>query len=158
MEVKIGVFLKEINSSDILCIDTSILIYHLEEIKPYDELTRLLIEKIAEGHFLCNISTLTITELFTKPYRLKDYGKIALFEEFIGSLPNTRIQPIDYEISKFAASLRADYNLRTPDSIILSTAFITKSRHFVTNDTALKKVKLEGLKVLILDEYLEEPS
>lgn len=154
MEVKVNAFLKEINRSDIICIDSSIIIYHLEKIKPYDELTRLLIEKIAEGHLLCNISTLTITELLTKPYRLKDYDKIVLFEEFISSLPNTRIQPIDYEISKFAASLRADYNLRTPDSIILSTAFITKSGRFITNDIALKKIKLEGLKVLVLDEYL----
>jgi len=154
LEIKINAFLREINSSDILCIDSSILIYHLEEIKPYDELTKLLIGKIAWGHLLCNISTLTITELFTKPYKLKDYDKIALFEEFISSIPNTRIQPIDYEISKFAASLRADYNLKTPDSIILSTAFITKSTHFITNDTAFKKIQLEGLKVLILDEYL----
>lgn len=154
MEIKINAFLREINSSDILCIDSSILIYHLEEIKPYDELTKLLIGKIAGGHLLCNISTLTITELFTKPYKLKDYDKIALFEEFISSMPNTRIQPIDYKISKFAASLRADYNLKTPDSIILSTAFITKSSHFITNDTAFKKIQLEGLKVLILDEYL----
>ena len=154
MEVKTNVFVEEINKSDILCIDSSILIYHLEEIKPYDELTRLLIGKIAESHLLCNISTLTITELFTKPYRLKDYDKIALFEEFISSLPNTVIQSIDYEISKFAASLRADYNLKTPDSIILSTAFTTKSSHFITNDTAFKKIQLDGLKVLILDEYL----
>jgi len=155
LEVKVNAFLNEVNKSGILCIDSSILIYHLEEIKPYDDLTRALIQKIAEGRLSCNISTLTITELLTKPYRLKEHNKISLFEEFINSLPNTLIQPVDYEISKLAASLRADYNLRTPDSIILSTACITKSGLFITNDIALKKVKLEGLKVLIMDEYLK---
>ena len=154
MEIKSEQFLKEIAGSDILCIDSPVLIYHLEKVKPYDELTRILIKKIADNQTSCIISALTITELLTKPFRLKDDKKIALFEEFIGSLPNTTVKSIDYEISKKAASLRADYNLRTPDSLILSTAVKTGSKLFITNYIALKKIKTDNLKILILDDYL----
>jgi len=77
-----------------------------------------------------------------------------VFEGFISSLPNTKIQPVDYNIAKFAASLRGDYNLRTPDSIILSTALITCSEAFITNDIFLKKLNIKDIKILILDEHL----
>lgn len=154
MEIKSEQFLKKIAGSDILCIDSPVLIYHLEKVKPYDELTRILIKKIADNQTSCIISAMTITELLTKPFRLKDDKKIALFEEFIGSLPNTTVKSIDYEISKKAASLRADHNLRTPDSLILSTAVKTRSKLFITNDIALKKIKTDNLKILILDDYL----
>lgn len=154
MEIKTGNFVEKLNELSILCIDSSILIYHLEKIKPYDELTRLLIEEIASGNIFCNISSLTITELFTKPYKLKDFNQISIFEEFINSLPNSKIQPIDYNIAKFAAKLRANYSLRTPDSILLSTAVTTKSEYFFTNDNSFKKIEMEELKILVLDEYL----
>jgi predicted nucleic acid-binding protein len=137
-----------------VCIDSSVLIYHLETIKPYDILTKTLIEKIAEGEIFCNICALIITELLTKPYRIKDFDQISMFEGFISSLPNTKIHPIDYNIAKVAASLRGDYNLRTPDSIILSTNLVTCSDAFITNDNSLKKLNIKDIRILILEEYL----
>ena len=123
-------------------------------VKPYDILTRVLIEKIAKGEIFCNISVLTITELLAKPYRLKDYSQISVFENFISSLPNTKIQPVNYSMARYAASLRGDYYLRTPDSILLSTALITNSDVFITNDILFKKINIEDIKILILDEHL----
>jgi predicted nucleic acid-binding protein len=155
LEIKAESFLEEINNSEKICVDSSILIYHLEDIKPYNKLTKILIREIAKSWILCNISALTITELLTKPYILQDAEKIRLFEDFIKSLPNTSIQAIDYGIAKMAASIRADYNLKTPDSLILATALQTGSQLLFTNDIALKKVKSEKLRVIIFDEYLE---
>lgn len=152
--MEVNDFYKKLNDLKRLCIDSSILIYHLEIIKPYDILTKALIEKIAKGEIFCNISALTITELLAKPYRLKDNNQISVFEEFINSLPNTKIQPVDYDIAKFAASLRGDYNLRTPDSIMLSTALITCSNAFISNDISLKKINIKDIKIIILDDYL----
>ena len=152
--MEINGFYKKLNGLKSFCIDSSILIYHLEIIKPYDTLTKVLIEKIAGGELFCNISSLTITELLSKPFRLKDNKKVLVFEEFINSLPNTKIQPVDYNVAKLAASLRGEYNLRTPDSIMLSTALITHSEAFITNDIFLKKSEIKNIKILILDEYL----
>ena len=152
--MEVNGFYKKLKNLKSVCIDSSVLIYHLETIKPYNILTKALIEKIAGGGIFCNISALTITELLAKPYRLKDYVQVSVFEGFISSLPNTKIQPVDYNIAKFAASLRGDHNLRTPDSIILSTALITCSDAFITNDISLKKLNIKDIKILILDEYL----
>jgi predicted nucleic acid-binding protein len=152
--LEVNGFYEKLKNLKSVCIDSSVLIYHLETIKPYNILTKALIEKIAGGGIFCNISALTITELLAKPYRLKDYGQVSVFEGFISSLPNTKIQPVDYIIAKFAASLRGDHNLRTPDSIILSTALITCSDAFITNDISLKKLNIKDIKILILDEYL----
>ena len=154
MEINTDLFLKELKELKDICLDSTILIYHLEKIKPYDNLTRLLLDKIASGYTFCNISTLTITELFTKLYKLKDFHKISVFEQFINSLPNSKICPVTYNIAKFAALLRADYNIRTPDSILISTAYITKSDYFITNDISLKKINLKDLNIIILDDYL----
>lgn len=145
---------KKLKSLKSLCIDSSILIYHLEKIKPYEVLTRLIIEEIASGNMFCNISALTITELLAKPYRVKDYNQISVFEGFITSLPNSKIQPVEYSVAKLAALLRADYNLRTPDSILLSTALNTGSEYFVTNDIFFKKINIKDISILVLDEYL----
>ena len=152
--MEVSEFYEKLNNIKSVCIDSSILIYHLEIVKPYDILTRVLIEKIAKGEIFCNISVLTITELLAKPYRLKDYSQISVFENFISSLPNTKIQPVNYNMAKYAASLRGDYNLRTPDSILLSTALITNSDVFITNDILFKKINIENIKILILDEHL----
>ena len=154
MEIKVKEFLEDLKRSGNICIDTPVLIYHLELIKPYDELTRILIKKISGNQTICFISTLTITELLTKPYRLKDLQKIRLFEGFIRTMPNTKIKSIDYDISKKAASLRAEYKLRTPDALILATAIMTGSDLFITNDIALNRFKIEGLKTITLDDYI----
>ena len=152
--MEVNGFYKKLKDLKSVCIDSSVLIYHLEIIKPYDILTKALIEKIAGGEIFCNISALTITELLAKPYRLKDYGQVSVFEGFISSLPNTKIQPVDYNIAKFAASLRGEYSLRTPDSIMLSTSLVTSSEAFITNDISLKKLNIKDIKILILDDYM----
>lgn len=155
MEIKEEAFLRKIDSAGNICIDTAVLIYHLEEIEPYNNLTKILIAEAANNRAACIISALTITELLTKPYSLKDGEKIRLFEGFIRSLPNTTVKAIDYGIARMAASIRADNSLRTPDSLILSTAVHTGCELFITNDIALKKIRTDLLQIIILDDYLE---
>jgi len=57
---------------------------------------------------------------------------------------------IDAETAKRAATLRAKYNLRTPDALQVATALEFDCQAFLTNDIALKRVT--ELRVLILDE------
>ncbi len=155
MEVGTGKqFLDKLYNVKEVCLDTSIFIYHLEDISPYNILTKIIVEKIAAGEIFCYISTLTVTELLVKPHKMKDMRKISLFEEFIQSLPNTKIQDIDYNIAKNAAKIRANLNLRTPDSILLATAFKNKGSCFITNDISLKNIHVEDIPILVLNDYL----
>ena len=82
--------------------------------------------------------------------------RILLFEEFIQSLPNNYIQDVDYEVAKKGALLRAEYNLRTPDAILLATALISHSDCFISNDLNLKKTDIEGVSILILEEFFAD--
>ncbi len=118
-------------------------------------MTHHLVRVIAAEIISCTISALSVTELLAKPYKLKDIEKVRLFENFIKSLPGTEIQSVNYPVAKLAASIRADYNIRTPDAILISTAFNAGAQCFITNDIALKKVSLTGLEVLIMDDYLK---
>jgi predicted nucleic acid-binding protein len=155
MEVEAGKhFLDKLYKIKEVCLDTSIFIYHLEDISPYNILTKILVKKIAAGEIFCYVSALTVTELLTKPYKIKDIKKISLFEDFIQSLPNTKIQDIDYNIAKRAAKIRANNNLRTPDAILLATASINKSSCFITNDVSLKNISVEDISILVLNDYL----
>jgi predicted nucleic acid-binding protein len=154
LEVRSKKFLEAIESADNICIDTPVLIYHLEDIDPYNKLTKIFIKEVASNRITCTISALTITELLTKPFSRNNIEKVKLFDEFIKSLPNTIIREIDYEVARKAASIRAIYKLRIPDSLILSTAFQTGSQLFITNDIALKKIRTDFLKITVLDDYL----
>ena len=135
-------------------LDSSILIYHLEDIKPYSMFTREIFTFIANGSLECVLSTISITELLTKPFKEKKESQIAIFETFILSLPKTRIVAPIYSIALQSAMLRAKYGLRTPDAILFSTAKEEGCDAFITNDIPLKKLENEGIAVIVLSEFL----
>jgi predicted nucleic acid-binding protein len=69
-------------------------------------------------------------------------------------LPNVTVVAPDYETSKDAARLRARYTLRTPDALLVATARRQAAQAFVTNDRALRRIKGEGVAILVLGDYL----
>jgi len=56
---------------------------------------------------------------------------------------------ISSQIAEEAASIRANFNLKTPDAIHLATFIHSKADYFVTNDKGLKN--FNSKQVLILD-------
>lgn len=158
MEVKNQEFLSDLAEAKEVCLDSSILIYHLEDIKPYSFLTASLITKVAQGELDLTISTLSLTELLTQPYRQKNEEKISRFEEFIFSLPYTSFIEVNLAIAKEAARLRAIYNIRTPDAILMATAINKKVDIFLTNDEILKKVSREKVSVLVLEDFIRDKA
>jgi predicted nucleic acid-binding protein len=135
-------------------LDTSILIYHLEDIGPYADLTEAAFSAIAEGLPRAVISTISITELLVQPFAKGEEDRITIFEQFILSLPNTDLIPPTYGIAKEAARLRAKYAIRTPDALLISTALSEKAEVFLTNDSRLRSLKAEGVSILVLDDFL----
>jgi len=146
-------FAKELAHFKKIALDTSILIYHLEDVQPYSELTEVVFVMLANGSFTGIFSTLSVTELLVKPFAEGKEEQIAACERFIRSLPNTVLVAPGYEIARKAASLRGRYRLRTPDALLLSTALNEKAEAFLTNDTRLRGVEAEGIAILVLDDY-----
>ncbi len=147
-------FVKDLKTIKLAVLDSSILIYHLEDCEPYSELTQVLISMIGRGAIACIISTISITELLSKPYSDGDTKKIARIRSFIHMLPNTRIAAPDEETADYAAYLRGVYGLRTPDALLLAAVKREKADALVSNDRHLKRIEKEGIRIILLDEYL----
>jgi predicted nucleic acid-binding protein len=135
--------------------DSSILIYHLEDIRPYADLTETIFGAVMEGSIKAIFSMISVTELFVRPFSENQIDRISTLERFLFSLPNTDLVPPDYSISKEAARLRAKYRMRTPDAIILATSLREKAGTFVTNDARLGMIKGEDIEILVLDNFID---
>lgn len=137
-----------------VCLDSSILIYHLEDLAPYAELTELIFVLLAKGEFSAILSTISVTELLVKPMASEKEDQIEVCERFLQGLPHTDIVAPDYEIAREAARLQGRYGLRTPDALLLSTSLKRGAKAFLTNDAELKRAGVEGIAILLLDDYL----
>jgi len=89
-----------------------------------------------------------LSEVLVVPFRT---GKSQLAEQYIEILTmseNIEIFDINTEIAIESAKIRADYSIKTPDAIQLSTAKYSMVDYFLTNDFPLKVFK--DLKVIKL--------
>ncbi len=68
--------------------------------------------------------------------------------------------PTDIYVAQEAASLKATYNLKTPDAFIVATGMVSQVHHLVTSDkewrTKLAPLK-NRIKVTMLRDYLTTP-
>ena len=154
MEVERMEFQKELKKLKKVGLDSSILIYHLEDLEPYANLTENIFAAVAEGFLSAALSTVSVTELLVQPFAAGQQDRIAAFERFLFSLPNTELKSPDYPIAREAARLRSKYKLRTPDALLLATSIDEKADAFITNDGRLRTLKAEGLVILVLDDFL----
>lgn len=135
-------------------LDSSILIYHLEGLMPYAKLTEVVISSLAQGDLSAVISTISVTELLVKPFAEGEEERIRICEDFLRGLPHVTMVAPSYEIAREAARLRDLFKLRTPDALLLATALKEGAEAFLTNDEELRRVKGEGITILVLDDYL----
>jgi predicted nucleic acid-binding protein len=135
-------------------VDTAILIYHLDDTKPYSDLTEAAFGAIAGGSPGAVLSTISVTELLVKPYADGDADRIEALERFLLSIPNTALVPPGYGVAKDAARLRAKYGIRVPDALLVATARSERAQAFLTNDARLRRLKAEGIAIIVLDDYV----
>jgi predicted nucleic acid-binding protein len=152
--VRIARFVGELTRFARIAIDSSILIYHLDDTKPYSELTEATFAAIATGAPGAILSTISVTEVLVKPYADGETERIDVVEGFLLSLPNTVLVAPGYVAAKDAARLRAKYGVRAPDALLVATARSEGAQAFVTNDAGLRRLKAEGLTVMVLDDYV----
>ena len=125
----------------IVGIDTQIFTYVLENDKIFADRALLVINDLAIGKYTGIFSSVGIIELLTGP---KKMGRFSLAQEYLKRLesyPNLSIRNLNENNIDIASTLRAKYNLRTPDSIHLATAIEAGAETFYSNDRSLKKVK-----------------
>ncbi|MGH7456023.1 MAG: type II toxin-antitoxin system VapC family toxin [bacterium] len=72
------------------------------------------------------------------------------------TLPNLLLSQLDEEIAVKAATIRADYKLKTPDAIQIAAAIVGGARLFLANDTIFRRVK--EIEVVMLDDFVSKKS
>lgn len=155
MGIKRAEFVVALDRLSRVGLDSSILIYHLEDMIPYAELTEVAFAALGEGSLTAVLSTISVTELLVRPFAEDRAERIAIFERFVLSLPNTTLISPGYATAKVAARLRAKYNIRTPDALLVATALEEQAAAFLTNDSRLRRLQAEGITIVILDDYIE---
>lgn len=120
-----------------LFLDTCVLIYFLEGHAEFGPAAKKLLAKVEKGDLTASISTLTLTELLTGPYRDKNDLLALEYHALLFHFPHLAIVDIDVDIVAEAARIRGTYNYSTPDSLLLSAALQVKAAAFVTTDRKL---------------------
>jgi predicted nucleic acid-binding protein len=136
--------------------DSEVLIFHLEKVQPFEALSRMALEHVASGKIQGIISASSIIELYSGPYKSGDKILLERLEEFILNMPNTIIQAVDYNIASHAARIIADTGLSVRQALLLAAASSAKKGCLLTGDQALKNPPVKGLKVLIMQEFIQQ--
>lgn len=132
--------------------DASVLIYHLEGLAPYSDLTGELLTRVADGSLRLVVSVLTAAEVLAGPYRSGAGAKVEQATAFVIGLANTDLVDVTFAIADRAAWLRA-YGLRMPDALVMGTALVRGADVLLTNDSGFRRPIPGAPRVLLLDDY-----
>ena len=129
-------------------LDSSILIYFIEAHPAYETLAQKVFESIETGRNIGVCSTLSLLEVLVQPYRTQNDQIVNRFYGLLTTYPHMNWVNLSIEVADLGARLRAEYELKTPDAVLLATALHSHATGFIGNDSKLKRVK--ELEVLVL--------
>jgi predicted nucleic acid-binding protein len=145
--------IKKLKSKTVF-LDTAPLIYYIEENRNYSPILNKLFLANSKGDFLFQTSVITLLEVLVYPMRANEQQLVEEYQNILCNSTSIDIIDLTIEIAIKAASLRAKYGLKTPDSIQVATALNASSDYFLTNDIRLKAIS--EIEILILDEIVKE--
>lgn len=135
----------------IIGLDSMLFIYHFEKFENFWQRTQIIFENLEKGKFIGITSVIALIEILTKPKKENNYFLVKEYKELLTSFPHLDIADVNLEIADLTASLRAKYDLTTPDAILIASALNAKAEGFITSDARLKKVK--EIDVLVLNAH-----
>jgi predicted nucleic acid-binding protein len=118
-------------------VDTAPWIYVLESHPQFADRFVGLFEAAAKGHVLIALSTITLAEVLTGPFKA---GQTALAKRYEKALLQYRVVDVSAPIAALAAQLRAQYRLKLPDALQLATALDIGATALVTHDRDFSQV------------------
>lgn len=99
------------------------------------------------------MSVLSFLEILVKPKRENNVFLENRYKVILNNYPNLRIIELSLAVADLAAKLRAIYNLKTPDAIILASSLHINSKYLLTNDVHFKNIgEKDNISVILLDE------
>jgi predicted nucleic acid-binding protein len=131
-----------------VCVDTSPLIFFIEEHPTYGPLVDPFFEAVSQGNIRLITSTVALLEVLVHPIRNHDEHLAQRYNDILLSSPHVSTVPVTAQTAQTAAELRAEHNLKTPDAIHLATAIGQNAVAFLTNDRDFPKI--DGIEILKL--------
>lgn len=142
-----------LTNSGLVYIDTSIVIYSIEQVPDYFELLEPLWQKLIANEIAVFSSELILLEALVLPLRQSNTSLVNDYEQLLLN-SNMDLISITQALLRKAAQLRARTRLKTPDAIHAATALSRNCTLFLTNDRAFKNIA--NLPVVLLDKAIEE--
>lgn len=133
-------------------IDTAIFIYFIEEHPRYLPPIEALFQALEDGFLQGVTSGITLLETLIHPLRNRDKKLAQEYEAILTQSRNLNLIELTIPLLRFAAYLRADTGVKTPDALQIAAALSMKCPVFVSNDRRLPAI--EGLQIIQLEEFV----
>ena len=125
-------------------VDTAPWIYLLEDHAEFAPRFLGLFEAAERGQIQLALSTVTLAEVLTGPFKA---GQTALAKRYETALGAYQLGPLSTAVASLAAQLRVQYRLKLPDAVQLASALQIGAVALVTHDRDFSAV--QGLPVLM---------
>ena len=145
----------KLNTENSIFIDTPFLIYHLEDVKPYSDVTSGILDSIAAKKSRIYLSLISFTEMLVGILKQDNQFAERNFKSFFNSNPFIDIVDFKFELTEPAACIRVETGLGLADSIVVATAMNRSVRFLITNDYKFKELKNIDFEVMMLDELVD---
>ena len=126
--------------------------FQLSKHPRYAPLTRTVLERIESGRAGGLTTTITLAELLTVPAQAADQRAMQDYELYLTHFPNLRLVPLDANLARETARVRAASKLRMPDAVQVAAARLYKADAIVTNDRRWAG-RVRGPAVVMLEDY-----
>jgi predicted nucleic acid-binding protein len=120
---------------DLLLLDSTVIISYFKGNEAVSPVATYVVDRcVGAGRNPGIVSVLTAMELLVSPIRERDDQLQRQVTYFLLNTPGLWVADADFAIAQDAAALRATYNFKPPDALIIGTGRIAGARHLVTND------------------------
>lgn len=135
----------------LIALDTSPMIYYLEEKQDYIDLLDPLFDMLDDGKCSMVTSVITLAEGLVIPIRANDSELARKWHDFLYTTGNFTTVDVYPQIAERAAQIRAAFpKIKVPDAVQVATAIVEGAAVFLTNDTQLAQIP--DIKILVLDK------
>lgn len=128
--------------------DTNIFIFAVEGLTDVEIQIKSLLRALASREITVVTSELTVAEVLVKPLRDGDLPLQRTYEQLLQTTPVFQVIPIQREILRTAAALRATTKLKLPDTIHLATYDFIGCDSFLTGDLSFRSASAANIKIL----------
>jgi predicted nucleic acid-binding protein len=110
------------------------------------------LEIIESGRAEGLITTITLAEVLTRPAQANDRRAMQDYELYLTHFPHLRLVPLDADLARETARVRAETGLRTPDAVQVAAARLHGADALVTNDHRWRN-RVHRPDLILLDDY-----